>query len=134
MVWYGMVRYGMVWYGMVWYGMVWSVCALCVLSVCFVCSSLHPCNCVTYTQNYAPTLRTNKHDRNPKNLPLDYTGKPIAYWLYKLHGLSVEYKCEICGNFSYQVGYCFVLFCFFVFCVFFFSSLVSTPLIGSACH
>jgi len=38
---------------------------------------------------------------NPKNLPLGWDGKPIPYWLYKLHGLGIEYKCEICGNFSY---------------------------------
>jgi len=38
---------------------------------------------------------------NPKKVPLDWTGKPIPYWLYKLHGLNIEYKCEICGNFSY---------------------------------
>ena len=38
---------------------------------------------------------------NPKKVPLDWTGKPIPYWLYKLHGLNLEYKCEICGNFSY---------------------------------
>lgn len=38
---------------------------------------------------------------NPLNLPLGWDGKPIAYWLYKLHGLGVEYKCEICGNHSY---------------------------------
>jgi splicing factor 3A subunit 3 len=38
---------------------------------------------------------------NPLNLPLGWDGKPIPYWLYKLHGLGVEYKCEICGNFSY---------------------------------
>lgn len=38
---------------------------------------------------------------NPKNLPLGWDGKPIPYWLYKLHGLSIEYKCEICGNYSY---------------------------------
>lgn len=31
-----------------------------------------------------------------------YDGKPIPYWLYKLHGLGVEFKCEICGNFSYM--------------------------------
>ena len=43
---------------------------------------------------------------NPKNLPLGWDGKPIriflwilAYWLYKLHGLGIEYKCEICGNY-----------------------------------
>ncbi|EAY14533.1 Zinc finger, C2H2 type family protein [Trichomonas vaginalis G3] len=38
---------------------------------------------------------------NPKGLPLGWDGKPIPMWLYKLHGLSVEYKCEICGNRSY---------------------------------
>ena len=38
---------------------------------------------------------------NPKNVPLGWDGKPIPYWLYKLHGLNIEYKCEICGNFSY---------------------------------
>jgi hypothetical protein len=38
---------------------------------------------------------------NPKNLPLGWDGKPIPYWLYKLHGLGLEYKCEICGNYSY---------------------------------
>ena len=44
---------------------------------------------------------TEKPIYNPKKVPLDWTGKPIPYWLYKLHGLNVEYKCEICGNFSY---------------------------------
>ena len=38
---------------------------------------------------------------NPLNLPIGFDGKPIPYWLYKLHGLNVEYKCEICGNYSY---------------------------------
>ena len=38
---------------------------------------------------------------NPLNLPLGWDGKPIPFWLYKLHGLGVEYKCEICGNESY---------------------------------
>jgi splicing factor 3A subunit 3 len=38
---------------------------------------------------------------NPLNLPLGWDGKPIPYWMYKLHGLGVEYKCEICGNSSY---------------------------------
>ncbi|CAM9482241.1 unnamed protein product [Ascophyllum nodosum] len=39
---------------------------------------------------------------NPLNLPLGWDGKPIPYWLYKLHGLGVEFKCEICGDFSYK--------------------------------
>jgi len=38
---------------------------------------------------------------NPLNLPLGWDGKPIPFWLFKLHGLGVEYKCEICGNASY---------------------------------
>ena len=38
---------------------------------------------------------------NPLNIPLGWDGKPIPYWLYKLHGLGIEYKCEICGNQSY---------------------------------
>ncbi|XP_045118430.1 splicing factor 3A subunit 3-like [Portunus trituberculatus] len=39
---------------------------------------------------------------NPKNLPLGWDGKPIPYWLYKLHGLNISYNCEICGNFTYK--------------------------------
>ena len=29
---------------------------------------------------------------NPKNLPLGWDGKPIPYWLYKLHGLNLYYS------------------------------------------
>ncbi|KAI8927656.1 hypothetical protein BC831DRAFT_451732 [Entophlyctis helioformis] len=39
---------------------------------------------------------------NPLKLPLDFDGKPIPYWLYKLHGLGVEYPCEICGGYVYK--------------------------------
>ena len=38
---------------------------------------------------------------NPLNLPIGFDGKPIPFWLYKMHGLNVEYKCEICGDYSY---------------------------------
>lgn len=38
---------------------------------------------------------------NPLKLPLGWDGKPIPYWLYKLHGLNMEFKCEICGGASY---------------------------------
>ncbi|CAN8257056.1 unnamed protein product [Cochlearia groenlandica] len=38
---------------------------------------------------------------NPLKLPMGWDGKPIPYWLYKLHGLGQEFKCEICGNCSY---------------------------------
>jgi len=39
---------------------------------------------------------------NPLKLPLGWDGKPIPYWLFKLHGLGVEYKCEICSDFLYM--------------------------------
>lgn len=39
---------------------------------------------------------------NPLKLPLAWDGKPIPYWLYKLHGLGVEFTCEICANFVYM--------------------------------
>jgi splicing factor 3A subunit 3 len=39
---------------------------------------------------------------NPLKLPLAWDGKPIPFWLYKLHGLGVEFKCEICGDFVYM--------------------------------
>lgn len=49
-------------------------------------------------------MKDDDEDRpiyNPLNLPLGWDGKPIPFWLYKLHGLGIEYKCEICGNYSY---------------------------------
>ena len=45
---------------------------------------------------------------NPLKLPLGWDGKPIPYWLYKLHGLGVEYKCEICSDHVYMGRYVFV--------------------------
>jgi len=42
---------------------------------------------------------------NPLKLPLGWDGKPIPYWLYKLHGLGVEYRCEICSDFVYMGRY-----------------------------
>lgn len=39
---------------------------------------------------------------NPLKLPLAWDGKPIPFWLYKLHGLGVEYQCEVCGNYVYR--------------------------------
>lgn len=39
---------------------------------------------------------------NPLKLPLGWDGKPIPYWLYRLHGLGNEFQCEICGNHVYM--------------------------------
>ncbi len=54
-----------------------------------------------------PETQENEEDDegriyNPLKLPLGWDGKPIPYWLYKLHGLGVEYKCEICSDFVYM--------------------------------
>lgn len=38
---------------------------------------------------------------NPLKLPLGPDGKPIPYWLWKLHGLQRKFTCEICGNYTY---------------------------------
>jgi len=47
----------------------------------------------------------DNHHFGPKttidNYPVGWDGKPIPYWLYRLHGLGVEYKCQICGDMSY---------------------------------
>lgn len=39
---------------------------------------------------------------NPKDLPLGWDGKPIPFWLFKLHGLNRSFPCEICGGFVYR--------------------------------
>ncbi|KAI6656992.1 Splicing factor 3A subunit 3 [Oopsacas minuta] len=39
---------------------------------------------------------------NPKGIQLGWDGKPIPYWLYKLHGLNISYNCEICGQAVYK--------------------------------
>ncbi|KAH8830392.1 hypothetical protein DL96DRAFT_1495288 [Flagelloscypha sp. PMI_526] len=46
---------------------------------------------------------------NPLKLPLGWDGKPIPYWLYKLHGLGVEYRCEICSDHVYMGRFVFHL-------------------------
>ncbi|WFD31139.1 DNA ligase (ATP) [Malassezia sp. CBS 17886] len=49
-------------------------------------------------------VQDDREDRiyNPLKLPLGFDGRPIPYWMYKLHGLSVEYKCEICSDHIYR--------------------------------
>lgn len=39
---------------------------------------------------------------NPLKLPLGWDGRPIPFWLYKLHGLRNEFKCEICSDHVYN--------------------------------
>lgn len=47
-------------------------------------------------------LEAEKPIYNPKDIPLGWDGRPIPYWLYKLHGLNHEYTCEICGGAVYK--------------------------------
>jgi len=54
-----------------------------------------------YVDDYDPDLEEPPMKMSIENYPVGWDGKPIPYWLYKLHGLGVEYKCEICGNTSY---------------------------------
>merc|ERR1711907_562174 len=42
------------------------------------------------------------HPFNPLNLPIGADGKPIPFWMYKLHGLNMKFPCEICGNYVYE--------------------------------
>lgn len=43
------------------------------------------------------------NSQNLKNLfSFSWDGKPIPYWLYKLHGLNLSFSCEICGNQNYK--------------------------------
>ena len=39
--------------------------------------------------------------RYKKNLVVDVDGKPIPYWLYRLHNLNIEFRCEVCGDETY---------------------------------
>ncbi|KYN15718.1 Splicing factor 3A subunit 3 [Trachymyrmex cornetzi] len=46
--------------------------------------------------------RFEAHVYKLAELVSSWDGKPIPYWLYKLHGLNISYNCEICGNFTYK--------------------------------
>jgi len=39
---------------------------------------------------------------NPLQIPVDFDGKPIPYWLYKFRGLNRYFDCEICGGRKYR--------------------------------
>ncbi|KAM6496038.1 protein of unknown function (DUF3449) domain containing protein [Amanita muscaria] len=56
----------------------------------------------TNTNGGAEEEKEEERIYNPLKLPLGWDGKPIPYWLYKLHGLGVEYKCEICSDYVYM--------------------------------
>jgi splicing factor 3A subunit 3 len=57
---------------------------------------------VSTTDGAAEEEKEEERIYNPLKLPLGWDGKPIPYWLYKLHGLGVEYKCEICSDYVYM--------------------------------
>lgn len=39
---------------------------------------------------------------NPLKLPIGPDGRPMPFWLWKMKGLDVEYRCEVCGNAVYK--------------------------------
>ena len=43
-----------------------------------------------------PSVRLPGLTDNPKNIPLDFDGKPIPYWLYKFRQLNRRFVCEVC--------------------------------------
>ncbi|EDO15538.1 hypothetical protein Kpol_479p26 [Vanderwaltozyma polyspora DSM 70294] len=47
---------------------------------------------------------SNKNDiiNGSFDMPLGPDGLPMPYWLYKLQGLDMTYKCEICANTIYK--------------------------------
>eukprot|EP00056_Hartaetosiga_gracilis_P012478 m.199172 g.199172 ORF g.199172 m.199172 type:complete len:519 (+) comp13694_c5_seq1:1023-2579(+) len=52
-------------------------------------------------------VESDDEDDEPKkgkkaSMVVGWDGKPIPYWLYRLHGLNVIYTCEICGNHAYR--------------------------------
>jgi len=62
----------------------------------------------TFDEYNGDSLKGNDEDcevtpiYNPKGVPLGWDGKPIPYWLFKLHGLNHFFSCEICSNESYR--------------------------------
>lgn len=63
---------------------------------------LPPAPATTSTTEGAEEEEEEERIYNPLKLPLGWDGKPIPYWLYKLHGLGVEYRCEICSDHVYM--------------------------------
>lgn len=46
---------------------------------------------IFYFQEEVPDIESDDEDQqiyNPLKLPMGWDGKPIPYWLYKLHGLG----------------------------------------------
>lgn len=52
-------------------------------------------------EDFSSDEEENPEIYNPMKLPLGWDGRPIPFWLYKLHGLNREFKCEVCGDYSY---------------------------------
>lgn len=62
--------------------------------------NLHVCliHCSRFRKSRQGNVMQDEYVYNPLKLPMGPDGKPIPYWLYKLHGLNQEYKCDICGG------------------------------------
>ena len=70
-------------------------------------SALHPTSGLDGDQMDGSAMDEEDDDAtsrvyNPLKLPLGWDGRPIPFWLYKLHGLRNEFKCEICSDHVYH--------------------------------
>jgi splicing factor 3A subunit 3 len=54
------------------------------------------------TTSFVEDISSPIPTKNPLKLPPGPDGRPIPYWLYKLHGLNRKFECEICGNQIYE--------------------------------
>jgi len=59
------------------------------------------CDIIQDTMNQIRKKKTRTIEESMAENNYNEAEPEIPYWLYKLHGLSIEYKCEICGNYSY---------------------------------
>ncbi|MXQ80474.1 hypothetical protein E5288_WYG006261 [Bos mutus] len=70
-----------------------------------VSDSAEGCKCsklvVTVGKRKEDWFRERFRDRREKT-SIVLRWSPIPYWLYKLHGLNINYNCEICGNYTYR--------------------------------
>ncbi|CBQ71404.1 related to RNA splicing factor PRP9 [Sporisorium reilianum SRZ2] len=68
-------------------------------------SALHPTSGLDSSSSTTPPPAEDDDDTarvyNPLKLPLGWDGRPIPFWLYKLHGLRTEFRCEICSDHVY---------------------------------
>ncbi|ETO31737.1 hypothetical protein RFI_05382 [Reticulomyxa filosa] len=57
---------------------------------------------ITETMEFPENDEDAIENLNPKNVPLDFDGKPIPYWLFKFRQLNRSFRCNVCGGVEYR--------------------------------